>query len=291
MHHRTVKEDEDEWRVEPGIDTLSAKSYERIAQMVSAHTGIRLTAAKKMMVEGRLRKRVRATGSKNIESYCRSLFEHDGINAEFQHVVDAITTNKTDFYREPAHFELLAKRAIPELIAKPQRNGRMVKVWSAASSTGAEAYTIAMILADLATAYGFKFAVLGTDICMEVLAAAQRAVYTEEAVSAIPPDQRRRFLLHARRATEFRVVPELRRLVRFEHLNLMDNEYPVDCDVDVIFLRNVLIYFDKPTQKRVVKQLLGHLRPGGFLFLGHSESMIAGEFGLREIGSAAFQLC
>ncbi len=289
MQSLAIQQDLDDEHVVSPDDALSSRSYEQIAHLVSAHTGIRLTAAKKLMVEGRLRKRVRATGCADVESYCRFLFEHNGIVTEFQHIVDAITTNKTDFYREPDHFEFLATHAIPELLGKRTGRGHMIKIWSAACSTGAEAYTIAMVLSDLAGANGFKFAVLATDVSTEVLEAGRRAVYSEEMVRVIAPEQRRRYLLRGRQASEFRVVPELRRLVRFEHLNLMDHQYAVDRDVDVIFLRNVLIYFDKATQQKVVKHLLGHLRPGGFLFLGHSESMIASQFGLREIGAATFQ--
>lgn len=289
MYNLAIRQDLDEGHVDFSNDALSSRAYEQIAHLVSAHTGIRLTAAKKLMVEGRLRKRARATGCADVEAYCRFLFEHNGISTEFQHIVDAITTNKTDFYREPEHFELLATHAIPELLGKWGGRGQMVKIWSAACSTGAEAYTIAMVLSDLAAVNGFKYAVLATDICTEVLEAGRRAVYSEEMVSVIPPEQRRRYLLRGRQASEFRIVPELRRLVRFEHLNLMDQEYSVDRDVDVIFLRNVLIYFDKVTQQKVVNRLLGHLRPGGFLILGHSESMIASQFGLREIGAATFQ--
>lgn len=270
-------------------DALSHRAFEQIARLVSTHTGIRLPTAKKQMVEGRLRKRARAMGCEDIESYCRFLFEQNGIEGEFQHVVDAITTNKTDFYREPDHFEFLVKRAIPELMRSRRQASPLIKIWSAACSTGAEAFTIAMVLADVAGLAGFKFAILATDICTEVLELGRRAIYSEEVIHPIPKEQQRRFLLRGRRATEYRIVPELRRLVRFEHLNLMDGDYPVDRDVDVIFLRNVLIYFDKPTQEKVLNRLLGHVRPGGFLFLGHSESMVASDLGLKEIGSAVFQ--
>jgi chemotaxis protein methyltransferase CheR len=266
-------------------DGLSARTFEKLARLVTAHTGIRLPPAKKQMVEGRLRKRAHALGL-DLSGYCESLFEHDAA-AEFQHVVDAITTNKTDFCREPDHFTFLAGCAVPLLLK--ERRG-LLKVWSAASSTGAEAYTIAMVLADIAGSNEFRFAILGTDICTEVLAVAERAVYSHDAVRPIGAERQRRYLMKGRKAAEVRIVPELRRLVRFAQLNLMDEKYPVDRDVDIIFLRNVLIYFDKPTQRAVLRKLVGHLRPGGFLFLGHSESMVGTELGLREVGPAIFRL-
>jgi chemotaxis protein methyltransferase CheR len=135
----------------------------------------------------------------------------------------------------------------------------------------------------------FRYAILGTDICTTVLALAERAVYDMDVVHPIPQGLQRRYLLRGRKAEEVRIVPELRRLVRFAHLNLMDSQYPVDRDVDIIFLRNVLIYFDKETQTSVLHKLTRHLRPGGFLFLGHSESMVGTELGLREAGPAVFR--
>ena len=163
----------------------------------------------------------------------------------------------------------------------------LLKIWSAASSTGAEAYTLAMVLADLAgERKDFGFSILGTDISTNVLEQATRAVYPAELVAPVPammqsrrPDARR----------QVRIVPELRRLVRFQRLNLMDSTYPFDRDVDVILLRNVLIYFDKSDQEQVIQRLVSHLRPGGYLLLGHSESMIGTAVTMRPIAPAVFQ--
>jgi chemotaxis protein methyltransferase CheR len=266
-------------------DILPVRTFETLARQVTDHTGIRLPATKKQMVEGRLRKRAHAVGM-DLTGYCDWLSAGDAPEAEFQHVVDAITTNKTDFFREPDHFEHLAGYAVPQLL-KGQRP--LLKVWSAACSTGAEAYTIAMVLAERAGAHRFRFAILGTDICTTVLAQAERAIYDAGVAAAIPPGPQHRYLLRSRKADDVRIVPELRRLVRFAHLNLMDGQYAVDRDVDVIFLRNVLIYFDKATQTAVLRKLLRHLHPGGFLYLGHSESMIGTELGLRGVGPAVFR--
>ena len=169
----------------------------------------------------------------------------------------------------------------------------LLKVWSAASSTGAEAYTIAMVLADMASARkDFRFAVLGTDISTDVIDAGRRAVYPTEQIAPVPPGMQSRYVMHARRPggrPEIRIVPELRKQVRFDRLNLMDDTYPYDRDVDVIFLRNVLIYFEKSDQAAVIKRLVGHLRPGGYLLLGHSESMIGTSITMRQIAPAVFQ--
>ncbi len=264
---------------ESGKDRLGTADYNRIATLIGGLAGIKLPPAKHLMVEGRLRKRMRALGYANLTEYCRFLFDEGGLDSDLVHVIDAVTTNKTDFFREPEHFTCLEKNIVPSLL---ERRGGVqkakLKLWSAASSSGAEAYTMAMVMADLAArTHAFDFAVLATDISTEVLAAGKRAVYPREMVSPVPPEMQRRYLMRGQGAaysSVVRMVPELRRRVHFERLNLMDETYPFDRDVDVIFLRNVLIYFEKATQEAVVQRLVGHLRPGGFIILGHSESMI-----------------
>lgn len=241
------------------------------------------------MVEGRLRYRLRVLGHTSMRAYCSDLFDEGGIERELPHLVDAITTNKTDFFREREHFRVLVENAIPALLAMHENGRPLLKIWSAACSAGLEPYSLAMVLSEIAR-NRFHFAILGTDICSEVLEEARTAVYSEDVVEPVPNEMKRRYLMSSRGTRgKFRIVPELRRVVRFEHLNLMDSHYPFDRDVDVIFLRNVLIYFDKPTQRSVVERLMGHLRPGGYLFLGHSESTIAAGMGLAEVANAVFR--
>jgi len=281
---------------EAGDDTdhLSHRDFQRISTLIGDKVGIKLPPAKRVMVEGRLRKRVRALGFADFSEYCAHLFDRNGMDKEFVHLVNAVTTNKTDFFREPEHFDLLESRLVPALIEQ-RRSERLplIKVWSAAASTGAEAYTIGMVLNDLAAQRGdFRYAILGTDISTSVLAQAERAVYAEEMVSPVPPAKLSRYVMFARRPgprPEVRIVPELRRHTQFARLNLMDAEYPFDRDVDVIFLRNVLIYFDKRDQEAVINRLVGHLRPGGYLILGHSESMIGTSITMRQVAPAVFQ--
>jgi chemotaxis protein methyltransferase CheR len=278
-----------------GSDPLCSKDYARLADMLSSYAGIRLPPNKRLMMEGRLRRRVRALQLPSLAEYCRLLFDDNQLDAEFIHLVDAATTNKTDFFREPQHFEFLQREIVPTLLAgRRPHTGYLLKIWSAASSIGAEAYSIAMLLASMAETItpSFRFAILGTDISTEVLGQASLAVYPEDMVAPVPPDMQVRYLMRARSATgrnEVRIVPELRRVCRFVRLNLIDERYPFDRDVDVIFLRNVLIYFDKPTQEAVVARLVEHLRPGGYLLLGHSESMIGSALKLRQVAAAVFQ--
>ena len=202
-----------------------------------------------------------------------------------------MTTNKTDFFREPAHFDFLCRTAVPQLIRIPGR--RRLKLWSAACSIGAEAYTIAMVLQDLRrTAPGFDFSILGTDVSNDVLAKARLGIYPEAMLEPVPAALRQRYVMASRDPGrgEGRMVPELRQTAQFHRLNLMDPSYPFDRDVDVVFCRNVLIYFDKPTQKAVIERLAAHLRPGGYLILGHSESMAgSGGSGLSQVLPTVYQ--
>lgn len=275
-------------------DRLTDRDFTRISTLIGERVGIKLPPAKRMMVEGRLRKRVRALGLADLTGYCMHLFEGGGLDTELVHLIDAVTTNKTDFFREVDHFDLLEQRIVPDLLER-RRNERtpLLKVWSAASSTGAEAYTIAMVMQDLeAQRRDFRYAVLGTDISTAVLETAKLAVYPEDMLAPVPPAKLSRYVMRAKRAgarADMRIVPELRRRTQFARLNLMDTTFPFDRDVDVIFLRNVLIYFEKADQEAVITRLVGHLRPGGYLLLGHSESMIGTSISLRQTAPAVFQ--
>lgn len=271
---------------------LEMRDFQRISTLIGREVGIKLPPAKRLMVEGRLRRRLRHLELSTFAEYGEYLFRQGGLDRELPFLINAVTTNKTDFFREPEHFECMEKVLVPELIAARERNP-LLKVWSAASSTGAEAYTIAMVLADMmATSRDFRFAVLGTDISTDVIETGRRAVYPAELVAPVPQGMQSRYLMHSRRPgmrPEVRIVPELRRHVRFDRLNLMDTSYPYDRDVDIIFLRNVLIYFEKADQAAVISRLLSHLRPGGYLLLGHSESMIGTSITMRQIAPAVFQ--
>ena len=272
-------------------DRLTDRQFKAIADLVQGEVGIQLPPSKRTMVEGRLRKRVRALGLVDLESYGRAILDDGRLEQELAHLIDCVTTNKTDFFREPPHFDFLARQAIPQLTAKAER--RTAKVWSAACSTGAEAYTIAMVLEEMQrSGPRFAYSILGTDISSDVIAAARAAIYPDAMLDAVPAALRQRYLMRSRSPDQqtARIVPELRRRVQFHSLNLMDPSYPFDRDVDVIFCRNVLIYFDKNTQGAVVQRLASHLRPGGFLILGHSESAAgAGVRGVTQILPTIFQ--
>jgi len=273
-------------------DRLQERHFARLARLVEEHTGIRLPPAKRIMVEGRLRKRTRALGLADLEEYGRAIFDGGRLEDEFIHVVDCVTSNKTDFFREPNHFDFLRERAMPALASLRREADAALKFWSAAASNGAEAYTIAMVAAEALGLDGRRFAVLGTDISTEVIAQAQRAIYPLGMIDPIPPKLRERYVMRAVDAErhEIRIVPELRRTVRFQRLNLMDPTYGVERDFDVIFCRNILIYFAKATQDAVLERLCQHLRKGGFLILGHSESLAGGELtAMRQVAPTIFR--
>ncbi|WP_372395440.1 CheR family methyltransferase [Azospirillum sp. HJ39] len=276
-----------------GQDGLTPSDFERLAAIIERHCGIRMPASKRTMVEGRLRRRVRALGLPDLHAYCRHVLDEGALEAELGDLIDAVTTNKTDFFREIDHFRYLVGTAIPTLTRLPHRPGidRPIKIWSAACSTGAEPYTVAMLFQEQERAgTPIRHEIIGTDICTEALAAAKLAVYPFEMAKMVPAPFASRYLMRSRDGANpsIRLVPSIRQAVRFGHLNMMDPVYPVATDMDVIFFRNILIYFDKPTQKAVLHKLCQHLRHGGYLFVGHSETITNMDLPLTQVASATF---
>lgn len=271
------------------LDQLSAKNFKRLAELIHGYSGIKMPVTKRTMLEGRLRRRMRANRIDTLNAYCGYLFDQGGMESEIIHLIDAVTTNKTEFFREPAHFRFLESTALPAIA----RTGRKsIKVWSAACSTGAEPYTLAMVLEEQRRAGGRQdYSILCTDLCTEVLGQAVAGMFSEAMIQPVPLELRRRYLMRARdaRRNEVRIIPELRSRLSFARLNLMDEAYPVEPDMDLIFCRNILIYFDKATQAGVLQRLCAHLRPGGYLFLGHSESIVGIDLPVTQIANTVFQ--
>ncbi|TXH33940.1 MAG: chemotaxis protein CheR [Rhodospirillaceae bacterium] len=274
-----------------GSDGLARRDYERLGRFIQEYSGIKMPPNKVTMLEGRLRRRLRATGHASFADYCRYLFEQDGLENETVHLIDAVTTNKTEFFREPDHFRLLQQKILPTLVAE-KHGTRPLKFWSSASSTGAEPYTLAMILAEARSQYpSLRTTILATDICTEVLQTAVLGIYPEAMMAPVPAALRQRYVLRAKdpRSGLVRIAPELRSQVQYARLNLMDTTYPIDHDLDVIFCRNILIYFDKQTQAAVLTRLCDHLRPGGYLFMGHSETLAGFTLPLQLVGPTVFR--
>lgn len=256
-------------------ESISNADFARLRSLIYEQSGISLNGDKKTMLELRVKRRLRSLQLDSFGEYCDYLFGAHGLKEEIVHLLDAVSTNKTDFFREPEHFEFLAQKAIPELMARNE-NGRPLLIWSAGCSTGEEPYTLAIVLSECIAAHaGLRFRVLATDLSTTVLTKASRGVFSREVVRPVPPDLQRKYFLRSRNRESnlLRVVPELRKLVEFRRLNFMDADFGLSQKADVIFCRNVLIYFDRATQEKIMQKLAHQLVPAGYAFVGHSETL------------------
>jgi chemotaxis protein methyltransferase CheR len=248
----------------PGEFVLSRDDFNRISQMIYADAGIHLAEGKAALVYARLAKRLRGLRMQAFSDYCDLVSSPEGAS-ERQEMLTSLTTNVTRFFREPHHFEHLKTHVLPPLA---QRRAR-ARFWSAACSTGQEPYSIAFTLLSLwpdAAKHDVK--ILATDIDRNVLAAAEAGVYAENLLEGVSVDMRRRFFEPA--GAEFRVIAEARRLITFRPLNLIE-AWPMQGQFDAIFCRNVVIYFDEPTQQGIWEKFAPRLAPEGALYIGHSE--------------------
>ena len=249
---------------------ISSEEYQRFCALIYEKSGISLGDKKQALVTSRLSKRLHTLNVPTFSSYYE-IVTGDSTGDEFTRMMDLISTNKTDFFREPKHFEFLRERILPE-----QAQAKRIRIWSSACSSGEEPYTIAMTLFDgVANPAGWDFKILASDLSTRVLAAAGAGVYDTERVRDMPPDTVRRHFLRAHGASDglLKVKPHLADMIRFRRINLMDGEFPIKSPLDLIFCRNVMIYFDRPTQETLVNKFHRYLRPGGYLFIGHSESL------------------
>ncbi|MCF8067498.1 MAG: protein-glutamate O-methyltransferase [Desulfobacterales bacterium] len=272
---------------------MKTSTFKRFSDFIYNELGIKMPESKMTLLQSRFQKRLRLLGLKSYDAYCDYVFSPEGMQDELDIMIDRVTTNKTDFFREPKHFTILTDEVLPKLIRKTQAGyGNKLMVWSSASSTGEEPYTLAMVLDDFAKKNkGFKFSILATDISNEVLQHAVNGVYEMEKVYPVPTDFKKRYLLRSKKPERkvVRVVPELRSLVHFQRLNLMDNQFDIRDKMDIIFCRNVIIYFDKPTQNKVINSLCRHLKPGGYMFMGHSETLSGLNVPLKLCGSTVYR--
>jgi len=259
------------------------RDFQQVRRLLYGRTGISLSESKQQMVYSRLSRRLRALRLQSFGEYFGYL---EGHAEEWQQFVNALTTNLTAFFREPHHFQALA-----ELALRQARSHRPLRFWSAASSTGEEPYSMAMSLLD-ALGPDAPVRILASDIDTGVLETAERGIYPLERVEALALAQKQRFFLRGRgpNAGKVRVVEELRRLVAFRQINLLDDAWGVPGELDAIFCRNVMIYFDKPTQARLLERMVRLLRPGGLFFAGHSESFVHATHLVRAVGRSTYQV-
>ena len=269
------------------VPPLGVREFKRICGLLRARAGIDLGDNKRMMCQTRLSRRLRALGIATYGEYVALL--DDPQHGEHRELVNALTTNVTSFFREPHHFEMLATEILPRLTER----GRRVRLWSAGCSSGEEPWSLAMVVREAlgdAPDHKVDVKILATDIDTQVLAHARAGIYTDEQVAPVTPARRQRFLARGRGDNQgrWRVVDELRDLVTFNQLNMFD-PWPMRGSFDVISCRNVLIYFDVPSKTKLVRGYHDKLHPGGYLLLGHSESLPTGISGFANVGRTAYR--
>ncbi|HKZ18401.1 MAG TPA: protein-glutamate O-methyltransferase [Geobacteraceae bacterium] len=269
---------------------MSAKEFRLLSRLVESSCGIKMPDSKRSMLESRLQKRLRSLELRSFKAYFDLLASPEGRRHELTRMIDAVTTNKTDFFREPAHFRYLAGQVLPEMIGKGACG--TLRVWSAGCSSGEEPYTLAMVLSEYASNHGrFPFSILATDICTTVLEKASRGIYEEEKIAPVSHELREKYLLRSRDRSRgvVRIAPELRSLVKFRRLNFMNDTFSLCEPMHIIFCRNVLIYFDRPTQEALLNKFCRHLVPGGYLFLGHSETINGMQVPVVQVDSTIYR--
>jgi len=276
-----------------GALELSQNEFSQLSKFIYEHWGIHLPPTKRQLLEGRLRKRLLALQMDTFQEYCTYLFSPEGISSEAPCMIDLVTTNKTEFLREPDHFEYLSRTAIPELWAGlNSRSNESLRVWSAGCSSGEEPYTLAMVMSEFKLANPqFRFRILATDISSRMLAVARDGIYPESRITPTPLEWRRRYLLRSKDPSQnlIRFTPEIREKIVFHRLNLMEIGTHVHETFHVIFCRNVIIYFDKSTQEKVIREFHRRLSPGGYLFLGHSETLTGMDVSFQPVAPTVYR--
>lgn len=263
---------------------FSAADFERVRKLIYQHAGISLSPVKQDMVYSRLARRLRATGAKTFAEYL-DMLEHNG-GDEWERFVNSLTTNLTSFFREPHHFPIFSEH-LRKIGTK-----RPIRIWCSAASTGEEPYSIAMTVAETFGSNVSHVSIVASDLDTNVLATAEKGVYPIERVEKLSQERLRKFFLRGTGAQEGYVAarPELRRMIEFKRINLLDAVYAVKGPLDVIFCRNVMIYFDKPTQYRILARFAPMMQPDGLLFAGHSESFLHASDLFKSLGKTVYAL-
>ncbi len=269
---------------------LHANEFERLSKFIYDNYGINLPPAKKTLLESRLQKHLRISGFTSFKTYVDKICsneEHD----EVVKMINIISTNKTDFFRENSHFEFLRKEVLPAY--NEQLKNKEINIWSVAASTGEEVYSIGITMEEYLRTSGSRltYSIYGSDVSTDVLMTAREAIYQEDKIAAIPLDLKQRYFLKSKNLGDkkVRVIKKIRDKVLLKRFNMISDELPANASCDIIFCRNVLIYFDKSTQEKVIKRLCSCLKTGGYLFLGHSESLFGMNLPLKARQHASYQ--
>jgi len=259
---------------EHALTEMPERDFKLLRELVHKNTGIWLQDGKRIMLAARLAKPVRKLGLPSFEAYYVFLCKCREDSEEFLEFVNAVTTNKTSFFREKHHFDYLRQTVVPEIKAAALRGGKkQVRIWSGASSTGEEIYSIAITLLEAVPDPAWKLEVIGSDIDTGVLEKARRAIYPADSLSSVDRTLHQRYFLRGKdgMSGQVKIKPEVTRIVDLRRINLMDKVWPVEGPFDVIFFRNALIYFQQDVQDIFLRKMARLLRPGGYLFLGNSE--------------------
>jgi chemotaxis protein methyltransferase CheR len=270
---------------------MTDEDFGKLSSYVYEELGIKMPSAKKIMLQSRLQKRLADLKIGSFKEYIDFVFSEKGLEDEIIKMIDLITTNKTDFFREASHFDYLTEIALPE-ICNGRSPKKIIKIWSAGCSSGEEPYTISIILKEFLQEYpDFDFEIYATDLSVRILKKAALAIYPEERINPVPQNLKRKYFLKSKDqdSKSVRLIPEIRSKVTFNRLNFMDPYYSIDREFDIIFCRNVLIYFDRETQQQVINKLTSKLKYDGFFFLGHSESITNMKVPLRPIRPTIFR--
>lgn len=268
---------------------LSLQDFNKLRDWIRSQYGISWADQKKPMLESRLHKRLAELGLPTFAAYCQYLKTNEGKRIEHPHLLNAITTNTTDFFREPAHFDYFVEEVLPQFQNDKKEN---LRIWSAACSSGEEVYTLAILAHEYrAQNRNISFSTLGTDIAPRVLERARRGIYEHQKILVVPPELRYKYFLRGKGEQQkyVKVKPVLQQFVQFSPINLMQQDYGFSHLMDVIFCRNVFIYFNQPTRQTVLTRLCRYLRPGGYLFLGHAETTWDLDVPLRQVRPAVYQ--
>ncbi|MGD8781790.1 MAG: protein-glutamate O-methyltransferase CheR [Ignavibacteria bacterium] len=272
---------------------LSKKDFHKLKNLVEDTLGIKMPETKQLMLEARLRKRLRNLNMSSYSEYCDFLFSDEGQSNELVHMLDVTTTNKTEFFRESRHFEFLTNQAISEILRNFNiSNDRNIKMWSAGCSTGEEPYTIAMVLSNfIDNRKHLDYRIFATDISTKVLSTAENGIYEIEKVDVIDYEMKKKYLLKSKDPKKklVRIIPELRKRVIFQRMNLISEDFCKHGKFHIIFCRNVMIYFNKENQKRVVKKFYDALEKNGYLFIGHSETLLTVDLPLIQRAPSVYQ--
>jgi chemotaxis protein methyltransferase CheR len=267
---------------------LTDAQFNKLSDFIYGNYGIKMPIVKKVMLQSRLHKRLKALGMNSFDQYISFVFSDVAHTEEVVNMIDAVSTNKTDFFREAAHFDYLADTVFPAL---SKEGSRKANIWSAGCSSGEEPYTLAIVAQKFKEANpGFDYSIKATDISTRVLNMAAQGTYDESRTDVIPLDIKKKYFLRSKDRTDpkVKIVKTLRDKVSFYRLNFMDRSYAMHDTFDIIFCRNVLIYFDKQTQEEVINKLCSKLRKGGYFFLGHSESTAGLAVPLKQLRPTIF---